>query len=81
MKDTVNLLVKNTNLPLSIIIVGVGEANFENMVALDGDHGLYNSNGVKAARDIVQFVPFNEVKMNPDLLARELLAELPDQVV
>jgi hypothetical protein len=51
------------------------------MVALDGDHGLFNSRGVKAARDIVQFVPFNQVKMNADLLARELLAELPDQVV
>jgi len=59
----------------------VGDADFENMAALDGDHGLYNSKGIKAARDIVQFVPFNEVKMNPDLLARELLAELPDQVV
>ena len=61
-------------LPLSIIIVGVGNANFENMVELDGDNGLYNSNGVKALRDIVQFVPFRDVKLNPDMLARELLA-------
>jgi hypothetical protein len=80
MDQTIDLLVNFCHLPLSIIIVGIGSANFENMNTLDGDNGLYNSKGVKAARDIVQFVPFNQVKMNPDLLAKELLAELPDQV-
>lgn len=74
MDQTVDLLVNNCKLPLSIIIVGIGNADFSNMNTLDGDNGLYNSNGVRAARDIVQFVPFNEVQMNPDLLAKELLA-------
>ena len=44
------------------------------MERLDGDNGLYNSKGQRAMRDIVQFVPFREVGMNPDLLAQELLA-------
>ena len=70
-----------SQLPLSIIIVGVGNANFANMKKLDGDNGLYSSNGVKCPRDIVQFVPFRDVNMNADLLAKELLAELPGQVV
>lgn len=70
MDKTVDLLVANCNLPLSIIIVGVGNADFGNMEVLDGDNGLYNSKGVKASRDIVQFVPFREVKLNPDMLAR-----------
>merc|ERR1712013_16402 len=48
-------------LPLSIIIVGVGEADFSKMDELDGDDGaLRNSKGVKAERDIVQFVPMNK---------------------
>lgn len=80
MDETINLLVNNCDLPLSLIIVGVGNAEFTNMERLDGDNGLYASNGKKAARDIVQFVPFREVKLNPDLLAQELLAELPTQV-
>jgi len=50
--------VNNCNLPLSVIIVGVGNAEFTNMVRLDGDNGLYSNQGKKAARDIVQFVPF-----------------------
>ena len=80
MEQTVDMIVGNCNLPLSIIIVGVGNAEFTNMVRLDGDNGLYSSKGKKAQRDIVQFVPFREVGMNPDLLAQELLAELPGQV-
>lgn len=80
MQPTIDLLVANSLLPLSLIIVGVGDADFTNMNTLDGDNGLYNSQGKKAARDIVQFVPFRDVKMNPDLLAQELLAELPGQV-
>lgn len=81
MEKTVDLIVDNCNLPLSIIIVGIGNASFSNMVRLDGDNGLFNSKGRMANRDIVQFVPFNQVSGNSDLLAKELLAELPDQVV
>lgn len=51
------------------------------MEKLDGDGGLYGSNGVKAKRDIVQFVPFRNVQFDGNLLAQSLLAELPHQVV
>jgi hypothetical protein len=51
------------------------------MVKLDGDNGLISSQGRKAQRDIVQFVPFRDVQFNSDRLAQELLAELPQQVV
>ena len=81
MDRTIDLLIRAGELPLSIIIVGVGSADFDNMNRLDGDNGLYGSNGAKARRDIVQFVPFRDVKMNGDMLAKELLAELPGQVV
>lgn len=74
MDKTIDLLVQNCQLPLSIIIVGVGNADFSNMDRLDGDNGLYSSNGRVASRDIVQFVPFRNVEMNPDTLAQELLA-------
>lgn len=81
MEKTIDLIVGCSELPLSIIIVGVGEADFSNMVRLDGDNGLFDSKGRRARRDVVQFVPFREVKFNPDYLAKQLLAELPDQVV
>ena len=73
---------------MSIIIVGVGAADFENMEELDGDKVRLSSNGRYAARDIVQFVPFAEfMKGGRDPrtarhnLAREVLAEIPDQIL
>jgi hypothetical protein len=81
MDQTIDKIIQGANLPLSVIIVGVGNANFDNMTKLDGDNGLFGSNGMKATRDIVQFVPFRDVQLSGDLLAKELLAELPGQVV
>ncbi len=37
--------------------------------------------GKVAARDIVQFVPFNAMAGDQDRLSSEVLAEIPDQVV
>jgi hypothetical protein len=36
-------IVKSGDLPLSIIIVGIGNADFKLMEILDGDNGLVNS--------------------------------------
>lgn len=33
------------------------------------------------SRDIVQFMPFRDVQMSGELLAKELLASLPEQIV
>lgn len=81
MQETINAIVDASSAPLSIIIVGVGNANFENMNRLDGDDGvLMSSTGARAKRDIVQFVPFNQYASNPQRLAAEVLAEVPAQV-
>ena len=45
-----------SNLPMSIIIVGVGNENFQTMEYFDGDKSgpIKDSQGNKSARDIVQ---------------------------
>jgi hypothetical protein len=80
MDKTIEFIFQASNLPFSVIIVGVGSADFDNMKKLDGDNGLFNSQGVRLARDIVQFVPFRDVQLDPNQLAKELLAELPNQI-
>ena len=37
MTETIDQCVRGSSLPLSIIIVGVGSADFDQMEALDGD--------------------------------------------
>ena len=52
------------------------------MEELDGDDVRLSYGGKTASRDIVQFVPFrNYLGVNPAKLARDVLEELPAQVV
>ncbi|CAG2104035.1 unnamed protein product, partial [Medioppia subpectinata] len=80
-------IVAAASLPLSIIIIGVGNADFEAMDELDGDEVRVSVDGRFAERDIVQFVPINRFlsRAGPSIrsqadLAREVLYEIPDQL-
>ena len=79
MPETIRLIVKLSALPVSIIIVGVGNADFSQMEALDGDgQVLRDDRGRPCLRDIVQFVKFNECVARGNL-AEEVLKEVPAQ--
>jgi len=76
MDETVKAIKKSCNLPISIIIIGVGGGDFENMKILDDDDNKLFS------RDIVQFVRFRDFVDQPiELLAKEVLAEVPRQLL
>ncbi|KAG7253902.1 hypothetical protein CRUP_008547, partial [Coryphaenoides rupestris] len=63
MADTREAIVHASHLPMSVIIVGVGNADFTDMQTLDGDDGILRSpKGEPVLRDIVQFVPFKDFK-------------------
>uniref|UniRef100_A0A8C6IRV6 Copine-2 n=1 Tax=Melopsittacus undulatus TaxID=13146 RepID=A0A8C6IRV6_MELUD len=83
MDETRHAVVQASKLPMSIIIVGVGNADFAAMEFLDGDSRVLRSHtGEEAVRDIVQFVPFRDFRNAPkETLAKAVLAELPQQVV
>ncbi|XP_026458530.1 protein BONZAI 3-like [Papaver somniferum] len=68
-------------LSLSILIVGVGNADFKAMEILDADNGkrLQSSTGRVATRDVVQFVPMRQVQGNQLSVVQSLLEELPGQ--
>ncbi|KAG9490067.1 hypothetical protein GDO78_005782 [Eleutherodactylus coqui] len=86
MAQTKEAIVNASKLPMSIIIVGVGPAEFDAMVELDGDEVRVSSRGRYAERDIVQFVPFRDYidrtgnhVLSMARLAKDVLAEIPDQ--
>ncbi|KAJ8785973.1 hypothetical protein J1605_006933 [Eschrichtius robustus] len=80
--DTREAIMRASHLPVSII-VGMGNADFTNMQALDGDDGVLRSpRGEPALCDILQFVPFWELKsVSPAALAKSVLAEALRQLV
>ncbi len=85
-ESTLGALVEASALPMSVIIVGVGNEDFSAMEALDADGGLIRHRGRTATRDIVQFVELRKFvdprtgMWDKSLLAKAVLAEVPRQV-
>ena len=95
MMQTKRAIIEASQSPLSIIVCGVGDAEFSAMKELDSDDVVMTVDGKSAERDIVQFVPMNEfipsgrnrTKQSvsqqaraQQLLAEEVLREIPDQL-
>ncbi len=84
MRATIDEIVRASELPISIVVIGVGDEDFSLMKILDGDENRLKSSslGREAKRDIVQFVPFNEYRGAPLYkLAMETLDEIPREIV
>ena len=58
MDQTKRILIHtaNNNVPMSLVIVGVGTKDMTGMTILDADDRSLSLHGVRAKRDIVQFV-------------------------
>ena len=82
LQQTKDMLVRASFLPISVIIIGIGDADFGDMSILDSDDVvLMDSKGQRAVRDIVQFVPMNIFKSDGVLLAEKVLEEIPRQII
>lgn len=80
MPAAIDTIIALSKLPCSIIIVGVGNADFSAMEELDGDGGRLGNGREYAERDIVQFVCFKDAMKRGDL-AEQVLKEVPRQLV
>ena len=83
MDATISALVDASTLPMSILIVGVGNKKFDDLNVLDGDAKRpKDKKGRTVARDIVQFSEYSKT-ISKGLVAfsEDLLAELPSQIV
>jgi len=82
-EETIRSIVKASFLPISIIIVGVGNDDFETMNELDADEVPLRDGNIVMNRDIVQFVPYRVVNTanDPKVLAKQVLYEIPEQFI
>ena len=74
-KETKQQLIEASEDPLSIVIVGIGDADFSGMEFLD-EHDADHESG----RDITKFVRFSDYK-SFNALTEAVLDEIPDQLV
>jgi len=72
LEHTKRSIASVSDAPLSIIIVGVGAADFTAMQEIDD---------MELGRDIVQFVPMNEFSSSREALTAATLDEVPTQLV
>ena len=85
LNETIDILIDCSYIPLSVIIIGIGDGDFSNMDKLDGDEELLvSSKGEIRKRDLVQFVKYNKFKGDfiegKKELKDEVLKEIPRQV-
>jgi Copine len=73
-KETKKQLIEASDDPLSIVIVGIGDADFTGMEFLD-EHAA-----TEEGRDITKFVRFSDYK-SFNALTEAVLDEIPDQLV
>jgi hypothetical protein len=79
MKESIEAIIDASKLPISIIIVGIGDGNFANMHKLDSDDRKLSTGKKSAIRDIVQFVRFESFSGDGEKLAAATLQEIPKQ--
>jgi hypothetical protein len=80
MDATINTIIRATDLPLSILVAGVGDSDFKQFFNIN--EKLSGSSGCK--RDILKFASLNKFKdTNPqfagELLAQHILTDIPKQ--
>lgn len=74
-------LIRLSALPVSIVIIGVGNEDFGQMHSLDSSNGPLRRGAEFALREFVQFVPYQDFKGDLSELAERVLGGIPDQVL
>ncbi|KAL6634458.1 hypothetical protein ACP70R_027129 [Stipagrostis hirtigluma subsp. patula] len=80
-QETIDAIINASDFPLSIIVIGVGGADFKEMEFLDPNKGerMESSTGRVASRDMIQFAPMKDVHGSGISTVQSLLAEIPGQ--
>ena len=77
----IDLFVANTYLPLSIIVVGIGDKEFKEIKNLINKNRIFSSEGLERVRNNIYFVSMKNCNYNNEILKNKCLKEIPRQVV
>ena len=81
MEQIIDAVIESSKLPMSIIIIGVGDVVINDMKKLNGEYGkLISSKGEELKKDIVQYVHYNDYADNIQKLTDDVLKNIPSQI-
>ena len=81
-QNTIDAFIESGYLPLTIIIIGEGKNNFENMKGLFSRKIKQSSKGMTKNRDNIIFISYSDdFKENPELLSEWCLREISKQML
>lgn len=77
LENTLNSMIQAANLPLSVIIIGVGESDFDSFESLDRQLGLCET----VRRDYVSFFAYKDFEGDINKLKSKIQLEIPEQIL
>ena len=77
----IDLFISNTFLPLSVIVIGIGDKEFNEIKNLINKNRLFSSEGIERIRNNIYFVSMKNCNYNNEILKNKCLKEIPKQVV
>ena len=73
-------MIQLSSLPVAIIIIGVGKADFTDMKELDGDDVILTDDmGNTCHRDCVNFMEYKDAMLRGNI-GEQVLKEIPEQI-
>ena len=76
----IDLFISYTYLPLSVIVVGIGDKSFKEIKNLVSKNHKCSSEGIERARNNAYFVSMKDCNFNNEILKNKCLKEIPRQV-
>ena len=80
LEKCIDLFIENTYLPLSVVIIGIGDKDFTEIINMSKlKHE--SSKGVEKRRNNIYFISMKNYNFNIDMLKNRCLKEIPNQLV
>ena len=80
-QNTIDALIEITYLPLSVVIIGIGNSEFDDIKKLFAHKNKISSKGMEKLRNNSHFITMKDCNFNNDILKNKCLKDIPKQIV
>lgn len=80
-QNCIDVFIENTYLPLSVVVIGIGDKDFKDIKNICSRKHKYSSKDQEKLRNNIYFFPLKDFNFKYDLVLNECLKEIPKQLV